>query len=457
MGAIKAENERVPIGDMDIRGHNYQLILPESYRWEDLNKVILSRTPDGFPVYLGDVGRAYLTNEKEDVYVYHNGRPAVIMGISVEKGTDVPSLHSRVEELLGSLEKSLPVGVEVIPIAIVPGAYNITDNFGLDNYTLEFQVNKAMMEQKLVTYADLSRTLRLASQGLTVSQFDDGKELIDINLYAEKPGHDPLAVFQRLTVPNLLGQQVPLSEIATIKPSFGIQNIPHRNLSRTVTITGDVRGRTATEVMTDVTAILEEHQFPEGYHWEVGGEMTEQTDIFLDMGKLAIVVFFLIFIQIAIQFYSLSLPLLVMSTVYLAAAGSLIGLFITQIPLGFMTVMGIIALAGIVVRNGIVLIDFIEKARAQGVELRQAVIQGGEARLRPILLTSMTAVAGLMPLALSGNPLFTPLAVTIISGLIFSTLLTLIVVPSLYTALASYKEKRAARRLERREARARNV
>jgi multidrug efflux pump subunit AcrB len=832
MAAVKAENERAPIGDLDIGGHNYQLILPESYRWEDLNKVILSRTPEGFPVYLGDVGRAYLTNKKEDVYVYHNGKPAVIMGISVEKGTDVPSLQSRVEELLGSLKKSLPVGVEVIPmysqsemfnemlykllremiiaiaavllvcalglnfvtalmvalaipvsvavgmfflpalgitlnmmtifalivvlgilvddavvvndnierrlqvlrespyeasvngsrevaasiltatlatifsfgplmflsgisgefirpipvvvsltmlasmimaltiipifrhwyetrngrgaegerstgligghltrlaqwyagrlmplllrrplrtglmgvligtlayglipftpvelfpaakreelpmdirlpkgadieqtnaviqdiqawlteqpgvhevaaiagayahhwigysagldnvarenaqvvakvdldqvnvpeiieswqselqqrhpgvsirpweiksgppvgppiefhlygsdiatlrvqaqqikeqLAKVPGAYNIKDNFGLDNYTLEFQVNKAMMEQKLVTYADLSRTLRLAGQGLTVSQFDDGKELIDINLYAEKPGHDPLAVFQRLTVPNLLGQQVPLSEIATIKPSFGIQNIPHRNLSRAVTITGDVRGRTATEVMTDVTAILEEHQFPEGYHWEVGGEMTEQTDIFLDMGKLAIVVFFLIFIQIAIQFYSLSLPLLVMSTVYLAAAGSLIGLFITQTPLGFMTVMGIIALAGIVVRNGIVLIDFIEKARANGVELKQAVIQAGEARLRPILLTSMTAVAGLTPLALSGNPLFTPLAVTIISGLIFSTLLTLIVVPSLYTALASYKERRAARRLERGEARAGNI
>lgn len=820
MGAVKAENERVPIGNIDVAGRTYQLVLPESYRWEDLNKVIVSRTPEGFPVYLKDVGRAYRTDKDTEVYVYHNGKPAVILGINVEKGTDVPSLQRRVDATIQDLKKSLPPGVEVepvfsqsknvnemfgdlireiiiavaavilvcslglnfvtalmvavaipismavglvflpslgvtmnmitiyalivvlgvlvddavvvndnierrlfvlgespyeasvngprevaasiltatlatifsfgplmflggisgefirpIPIVVsltmlasmvmaltiipifrnwyesrhlrngnheekpagllgrqlvrltgwyagrlmplilrrplrtgaigvlvatlayglipltpvelfpaadreeipidirlpkgsnveqtnavvreiqqwvaeqpgvdevaasagaraymwfgggtaldevaeenalvmakvdpdkvdtaalvdswrkelgrkypgvtvypfeletgppvgdpieihlygddiaelrmltqqvkdriskVPGAYNITDNFGLDNNTLEFQVNKAMMEQKMVTYADLSRTLRLASEGITVSQFDDGKDLININLYAEGSARDPLAVFQRLTVPNAVGQQIPLAEIAEIKPSFGIQTIPHRNLARAVTIKGDVRGRTATEVNKDILLILEKMQLPEGYRWEVGGEFTEQTDIFIDMGKLSIVVFFLIFIQIAIQFYSLSLPMLVMSTVYLAVAGSLIGLFVTQTPLGFMTMMGVISLSGIVVRNGIVLIDFIEKARAAGAGLKEAVIKAGEARLRPILLTSMTAVAGLTPLALSGNPLFTPLAVTIISGLLFSTMLTLIVVPSLYTVLATFKEKRRA-------------
>ena len=244
-------------------------------------------------------------------------------------------------------------------ISKVPGARDVQDNFGLDNNTLEFQVNKAMMESKLVNYNDLSRTLRLAAEGINAGQFDDGNDLIDINMYAGEPGVDPMVLFQSITVPNAVGQQISLAEMATIKPSFGIQTIPHRNLSRAVTITGDVQGRTATEVMNDVIAMLEETNLPEGYRWEVGGELTEQTDIFIDMGKLSVVVFFLIFIQIVIKFYSLSLPLLVMSTVYLATAGSLIGLFITQTPLGFMTMMGAIALAGIVVRNGIVLIDFI--------------------------------------------------------------------------------------------------
>lgn len=815
MGAVRGENEKIPIGNLDVQGRTFQLILPENYHWENLNNVIVSMTPDGFPIYLKEVGRVTLTTLKTDVYLYQDGKPCVVMGLSVEEGTDVPSLHKKVEEKLGVFEQSLPGGSEIIPvfsqkdnvadmahelyremiiailavlvvctlglnlatavlvaiaipvsmavgliflpflditlnmmsfyalivvlgvlvddavvvndnierrlevlkespfeasvrgarevstsiltatlatifsfgplmflggisgdfikpipvvvsltmlasmamaltiipifrqwyeikygggdhrsagllgkqfkrltrwyagwlmprilkrplrtgiigviigtlayglipfipvelfpaanreelpieirlpkgsdveetrvvveeiqawlmqqpgvkevsacagakanlwfgggtgldgvanengqlvammdldqvnttelvdqwkdelsskypgvdiypwelksgppvgspievhlygeditqlraltqqlkekISKVPGARDVQDNFGLDNNTLEFQVNKAMMEQKMVNYTDLSRTLRLAGEGITIGQFDNGKDLMDINLYAEKPGNDPLTVFQHLTVPNALGSQVPLSEIVSIKPSFGIQSIPHRNLSRSVTITGDVRGRTATEVMTDVTAILNEVKLPQGYRWESGGEMTEQTDIFKSMGKLSIIVVFLIFIQIVIQFYSLSLPLLIMSTVYLAAAGSLIGLFITSTPLGFMSMMGVISLSGIVVRNGIVLIDFIEKARAEGVELKEAVLRGGEARLRPILLTSMTAVAGLSPLALSGNPLFAPLGITIISGLIFSTLLTLIIVPSLYTALSEYKDKR---------------
>ena len=168
------------------------------------------------------------------------------------------------------------------------------------------------------------------------------------------------------------------------------------------------------------------------------------------MGKLSVLVVFLILILIAMQFYSLSIPMLVMSTVYLAVSGSLIGLFVTQMPLGFMTMMGVISLAGIVVRNGIVFIEFIEEARHTGVELKQAVIQAGEARLRPILLTSLTAVAGLTPLAISGDVLFQPLAVTIISGLLFSTLLTLIVVPSFYTVLTQRKLERLARKVAKR-------
>lgn len=212
-----------------------------------------------------------------------------------------------------------------------------------------------------------------------------------------------------------------------------------------MTITSDLRGRTATEVMAEIKPLLESISFPEGYRWEIGGETSEQTDIFIDMGKLSVIVLFLILILIAMQFYSLSIPVLVLSTVYLAFAGSLIGLFVTQTPLGFMTMMGAISLSGIVVRNGIVLIEFIEEARHAGAELKQAVIQAGEARLRPILLTSLTAVAGLTPLALFGDVLFRPLAVTIIFGLIFSTLLTLIVVPSFYTVLAERKAKRKAR------------
>jgi multidrug efflux pump subunit AcrB len=345
-------------------------------------------------------------------------------------GEDIPTLR----RLAGQVKET---------IASLPGTRNINDNFGIERYALKFQVKKDMMDQKLVSYSDLSRTLRLASEGLTVDQFDDSSDLIDIKLYASKNDQNPLGTIQQLTVPNARGQQIPLSELVSMIPSFSIQNIPHRSLSRDVEISSDVRGRTATDVIKELKPKLSALKIPEDYRWEIAGETSEQTDIFISLGKLSIVVIFLIVILIAMQFYSLTLPILVMSTVYLAFAGSLIGLFITQTPLGFMTMMGAISLSGIVVRNGIVLIEFIEEARRDGMELKEAVIKAGEARLRPILLTSMTAVAGLTPLAVSNDVLFRPLAMTIIFGLIFSMVLTLVVVPSLYTVLALRKMKRS--------------
>lgn len=335
-------------------------------------------------------------------------------------------------------------------VANAQGTYDVQDNFGVERYTLEFVVNKELMEQKLVNYTDLSQTLRLVSEGITVSEFDSGTDLIDIKLFLQKDQEEPALLFQRLSIANARGEQIPLSQLAEVKPTFSTQAIPHRDLSRAVTISSDLKDRTATDVMMELAPKLNGISWPEGYRFEVGGETSEQTDIFIDMGKLSILVVFLILILIAMQFYSLTIPVLVMSTVYLAVAGSLIGLFITQTPLGFMTMMGVISLSGIVVRNGIVFIEFIEEARHAGVELKQAVIHAGEARLRPILLTSMTAVAGLMPLAISGDVLFKPLAVTIISGLLFSTMLTLIVVPSFYTVLTQRKMKKLAKKAAKR-------
>ncbi|MGG1658889.1 efflux RND transporter permease subunit [Brevibacillus sp. NRS-1366] len=335
-------------------------------------------------------------------------------------------------------------------VAKLAGTYDVQDDFGVERYTLEFVVNKELMEQKLVNYTDLSQTLRLVSEGITVSEFDTGSDLVDMKLFLQKGEEEPSLLFQRLSIANARGELIPLSQLAEVKPTFSTQAIPHRNLSRSVTITSDVKNRTATEVMAEIAPMLKGMSMPEGYRYEIGGETSEQTDIFIDMGKLSILVVFLILILIAMQFYSLTIPVLVMSTVYLAVSGSLIGLFVTQTPLGFMTMMGVISLSGIVVRNGIVFIEFIEEARHSGVELKQAVIQAGEARLRPILLTSLTAVAGLMPLAISGDVLFKPLAVTIISGLLFSTLLTLIVVPSFYTVLTQRKIKKLAKKAAKR-------
>ncbi|MGG1659079.1 efflux RND transporter permease subunit [Brevibacillus sp. NRS-1366] len=357
------------------------------------------------------------------------GKPVVIR-VSGENIGTLRELSQKIQEL----------------IVKVPGISEVQDDLGVDRYSLAFETNQAMMEQHRVTAADLSRTLRLVSEGIKVGEFDDGKQLTDIMLYMQKDEQAGEDAIQQLYVPSAKGELIPLSSLVTVYPSFSVQNIPHKNLDRTITITGEVNGRTATAMMKEIKPMLAQMPLPDGYFLEYDGETSAQVEVFIDMGKLSVIVVFLIVILITMQFYSLRIPLLVMSTVYLAISGSLIGLFVTRTPLGFMTMMGIVSLSGIVVRNGIVLVEFIEQARKRGLALRDAVIEAGEARFRPIVLTSMTAIAGLMPLAITGDELFKPLAVTIISGLFFSTIFTLVVVPSFYTVMEQRRMKKKEKR-----------
>ena len=334
-------------------------------------------------------------------------------------------------------------------VAETDGTTGVKDNFGIQRYTLEFQLNKQAMDQYMVDYQSVTRALRLISSGIKVSDFDTGNEILDINLYFENPEGDPNEIFQQMNVTNALGQQIPISQIAEMKPEFSIQQIHHYNLKRVVTVEANVTNRTATDVNNEIRKKLESVTFPDGYVWKFGGEIYEQADIFANLAQLFVIVIFLIFILITIQFYSLSAPIIVMTTVYLAAGGGMIGMFVSGSSIGFMSIMGIISLAGIVVRNGIVLIEFIEDARREhGLELKEAVVEAESARFRPIILTSLAAILGIMPLALGDSILFHPMAYTIIFGLMVSTFLTLLIVPSLYMVVAKYKLKRQERKQE---------
>ncbi|WP_179032569.1 efflux RND transporter permease subunit [Paenibacillus kribbensis] len=343
-------------------------------------------------------------------------------------------------EDIGKLQKMATKVKEIV--AGTTGTVDVTDNMGMQSYNLNFQVNQQALDKYKVSYSNLTRTLLLMGDGVNVTDFDTGKELLDINIYMDKPNNDPEVLFQQLTVTNAANEQIPLSQLAAMKPDFSIQQIHRYDLERTVTISANANGRTATELTQDIRSKLANTQFEPGYTWEMGGETSAQSDIFMDLGKLAIIVVFLILLLITMQFYSVSTPLIIMTTVYLAAAGGILGSFISGMPIGFMSIMGIISLAGIVVRNGIVLIEFIEDARREGDDLTEAILMACSARFRPILLTSLTAIVGMIPIATIGEVLFKPLATTIIFGLIFSTILTLFVVPTLYMVVANLKLKR---------------
>ncbi|WP_322922905.1 efflux RND transporter permease subunit [Paenibacillus campi] len=365
------------------------------------------------------------------------------LGIPVGKPVSIRIIGTDLQEL-----RKLTDQVKGV-IASTNGTTNISDTMGVQAYTLDFEVNRAAMDRYNVTYENLTRTLLLTGTGVKVGEFDNGRDLVDIKIYMQDASAtDPAILFQQVNVTNSDNVQIPLTQLVTIHPAFSIKQINHYNLARSNTIEADVNGRTATEVMQDINVGMNQIHFPPGYSWEIGGETSKQSDIFVDLAKLFAVVVVLIFILIAMQFYSLWIPVIVMTTVYLAAAGGVLGLFISQTPIGFMSIMGVIALAGIVVRNGIVLIEFIEDARHEGLEMKEAIIQAASARFRPILLTSLAAIVALLPMATVGEQLFRPLAIAIVFGLVFSTLLTLFVVPALYMVLARYNDKRKARKAE---------
>lgn len=327
-----------------------------------------------------------------------------------------------------------------------PGTQNVRNNMERENYTLDFQVDKQAMDHYQVSYSNLTNTLLLMGNGLKFSEFDTGSDLIQMKMSLGKPDGDPKDLFQRLNVTNASGTQIPLTQLVKMKPSFETQQINHYNLKRTVTIDADLYGRTSNEVFKEIQSKMRKTSLPPGYSWAIGGEVDGQNDVLSEIGKLYVVVILLIFLLIFLQFYSFSAPVIILTTVYMAAAGGFLGLFILNTPISFMGILGLMALAGIIVRNGIVLLEFIEDARREGVDLVEAVIGATHARFRPILLTSVTAIVGMIPIATIGELLFRPLAYTIIFGLIYSTLLTMFVVPSLYLIVAKLKLRRQARK-----------
>lgn len=186
-----------------------------------------------------------------------------------------------------------------------------------------------------------------------------------------------------------------------------------------------------------------EGDWPKGSSWTLTGKEEERGNAFESMYKFFFLSVSMIFVLIYILFRSLWRPLIVMTGVYMAIGGSMVGLFITNQPLGFMSLLGIIGLSGIVVRNGMMLIEFTDLHIQEGSTLKEALLKAGNQRFRPIVITSLTTIGGMLPMAFIGGSLWMPLAITIISGLFFSTFLTLFIVPSLYYWFVNKREKLA--------------
>lgn len=355
--------------------------------------------------------------------------------------------------LVRNLEQGIPVGA---PVAVrikgenletlrslaaeisaklrdIPGAINVDDTMGSDIFQYQVLVDEERANRYGVTNLAVASTVLLMTDGIAVSTYQLPDEQINVVLKAAKNQPVPLEQLKNLPVPSSVnGAGIPLNQLAEVTPTWAISQINHNQLTRTVTVSSYTQGRLASEVVQDLQKSLQSYQLPQGYRIEYGGEEEEGNKSFADLGRLSLMVMVLIYLLLATQFNSLLKPLMIMVTVFLGICGALIGLFVTGNPIGFMAALGFFSLAGVVVRNGIMLIEFIELAVKEGKPPREALAQAGQARLRPILLTMLAAVGGLTPMALAGGALWQPMAIAIISGLMISTALTLYIIPILY-------------------------
>ncbi|WLR43106.1 efflux RND transporter permease subunit [Bacillus carboniphilus] len=320
----------------------------------------------------------------------------------------------------------------------------IIDNVKEPTDTYLYTYDRDKLAESSSSAKAISDQIRLATEGIPLGSFQTKTNQIDLVLKQDTNIHKKEVDLNALTIPvqkaNGDFNSISLDQFVTKETIQSYETIPHKNGEKTITIKAYPGDSESFE--EDVEKLINNTRgnMDENVQLTIGGENESQTQFFVEITLLFAIVMILIFITIAFQFNSLSIPFLVLGSVYLAIAGAVAGLFVTQTPFSFMATMGIVSLAGIVVRNAVVLFEFIEQRLKAGLGINEAVIEAGRARIRPILLTAFTALAALMPVALSNDPLFKPLAISIVSGVFFSTILTLIIVPAFYIVVAKMRK-----------------
>ncbi len=334
-------------------------------------------------------------------------------------------------------------------VVTVPGAVDITSNFDKAVPELKIIVDRDRAALYKLNTATIGSTIRTAIYGFEASKYRVGDEEYNIMVRLNKDQKNNVEDIKQLYISNPDNVQIPLSSVAKVEFSGGIGSINRKDLKRVVTISGNVQGRNENEVILDIQNKLKDFQLPEGYAISYTGAQEDQQESQAFLGGAFGIALLLVYFLMVIEFNSLRTPLIIMFTIVLSLIGVLMGLLITQSPFSIvMTGIGVISLAGIVVRNAIVLLDFQKELERRGLERDEALIQAGIIRLRPIFLTAAATILGIIPLA-SGvdfdwrsftwiiggenSAFWRPMGIAIIFGLLVSTFLTLIIIPTIYS------------------------
>ncbi|MBG0790691.1 MAG: efflux RND transporter permease subunit [Desulfovibrionaceae bacterium] len=353
-------------------------------------------------------------------------------------------------------------------IAEVPGLVDLKDDFVAGKPEIRVNVDKEKAALMGVSANTIAQTVKTAVNGFKVGVYREGKDEYDIVARLPKSERSTLEDIRRITVSGPSGKPVPITSLAEITMGGGLGGINRIDQNRVVTVSADVSGRLAEDVIKDIETRLADFDWPRGYSYKFTGEQEEQNNASAFLERAFVAALFLIFIVLVTQFNSMTTPFIILTSVILSLAGVMLGLLITGTAFGvIMTGVGVLSLAGVVVNNAIVLIDYYEKLKANGIEARDAIIEAGLTRFRPVMLTAITTVLGLVPMATGVSFDFInlrldlgsetsqwwgPMAVAVIFGLGVATLLTLVVVPCLCSLQHGMKQRAAARQRARKGA-----
>ncbi|MEM8885265.1 MAG: efflux RND transporter permease subunit [Planctomycetota bacterium] len=319
-----------------------------------------------------------------------------------------------------------------------PGTVMPADDWGEMVHTIEVGVDSDRAYLAGVTSRSISEELGLLYAGGRLTTFREGDHLVDVILRLTESERESIESLDQASIRAPDGT-LPLTAVADVDAGFEYGTIARYDRERCLTVGSQVAdGFLANNLTEQLRARLETmvEPLPLGYRLEIGGEFEDSVESQQKIGAAFSISIVAIFLVLLVQYNSIFKPLVVLTAFPLALIGAMLGLFLSGSPLGFMPLLGIVALGGTVINNAIVLIDFIESMIADGTELREAVAQSGLVRMKPILLTTLTTIGGLLPLALFGGPMWTGLSWAMIGGLALSTALTLLVIPTIYVLCA---------------------
>ncbi len=329
---------------------------------------------------------------------------------------------------------------------LIEGTTNVESSQGVKRTEFQVEVDHERAAWYGVSADDISQTITSALFGVEATEFTDGFEDIPVRVKIDSKGESALDDIRNLMIPSPLGKLVPFTDVASLNLAAGETSIQHRNFKRNVSISSDLLpGVDATDVQRRLTPFLNEMNLPGGISVEYGGVKDETIESFASLGRAMLIGFIIIIIILSIQFKSLKQPMIIAITIPLSFIGVIFGLMITRVPFGLMAFFGVVALMGVVVNDAIVLISYVNDLRRGGMRMMDALIKGGQIRLRPIILTTVTTLAGMIPLALNfggGGEYWRPLAVSLLFGLAVASVLTLVIVPVLYSLFESRGERK---------------